>query len=103
MPEPVRAPRSFRAPGRVNLIGGQVDYHEGWVVSMAIDQYVEVVVSPRTDGRVVARSQQPEYALDGPVDIAADGSEHAAAVTPKWGRGVAGVVDVLAKLDRPAV
>ncbi|MDQ1383669.1 MAG: Galactokinase galactose-binding signature, partial [Actinomycetota bacterium] len=23
----------FRAPGRVNLIGGQVDYHEGWVVS----------------------------------------------------------------------
>ncbi len=33
-------PRTFRAPGRVNLIGGQVDYHEGWVVSLAIDRDV---------------------------------------------------------------
>ena len=28
--------RTFRAPGRVSLIGGQVDYHEGWIVSLAI-------------------------------------------------------------------
>ena len=41
MPETTRR---FRAPGRVNLIGGQVDYHEGWVVSMAIDRDVQVAV-----------------------------------------------------------
>ena len=95
-------PRRFRAPGRVNLIGGQVDYHEGWVVSMAIDHHVEVIATPRADGRVRARSHQSTFALDGPVDVAADGSEDARAVEPKWGRGVAGVVRVLADLGRPA-
>ncbi len=95
--------RRFRAPGRVNLIGGQVDYHEGWVVSMAIDQHVEVQASTRTDGRVVAHSHQPAYALDGPVDIAADGSDEPRAIRPTWGRGVGGVVRVLADLGRPAV
>ena len=67
----LRPTRRFRAPGRVNLIGGQVDYHEGWVVSMAIDRDVQVTVSPRTDARVVARSAD----ADGTVDVAADGSD----------------------------
>ncbi len=31
---------SFRAPARVNLIGGQVDYHEGLVVGIAADRDV---------------------------------------------------------------
>ena len=61
MPEPARR---FRVPGRVNLIGGQVDYHEGWVVSMAIDRDVTVTARPRTDGRVVARSGEIEGTVD---------------------------------------
>ncbi|HTK14863.1 MAG TPA: galactokinase family protein [Acidimicrobiia bacterium] len=52
MPDRVRR---FRAPGRVSLIGGQVDYHEGWVVSMAINRDVTVSVRARADERVVAR------------------------------------------------
>jgi len=67
----------FRAPGRVNLIGGQVDYHEGWVVSMAIDRDVRVVVEPRPDGRVLARSHE----LEGVVDVAADGLDDPRAIT----------------------
>jgi galactokinase len=94
-------PRRFRAPGRVNLIGGQVDYHEGWVVSMAIDHYVEVTATPRTDGRILARSRQPAYALDGAVDIAADGTDEPRTIEPRWGRGVGGVVRVLGELGRP--
>ena len=62
---------AFRAPGRVNLIGGQVDYHEGWVVPMAIDRDVVVEATPRDDGRVVAR----RIDLDGTVDVAADGRD----------------------------
>jgi galactokinase len=92
-------PRVFRAPGRVNLIGGQVDYHEGLVVSMATDRDVRVAVSPRDDRRVVAHSAE----LRGPVDIAADGRDEPAAVRPEWGRVVAGVVRTLADAGREPV
>jgi galactokinase len=81
----------FRAPGRVNLIGGQVDYHEGWIVAMAIDHDVRITASPRTDARITATSR--EYA--GTVEIAADGSDDPVRVEPSWGRTVAGVARVL--------
>jgi galactokinase len=92
-------PERFRAPGRVNLIGGQVDYHEGWVVSMAIDRDVMVVAQPRADGRIVARSDE----LDGIVNVAADGGDDPGAVQPAWGRVVGGVTRVLAELGRRPV
>jgi galactokinase len=95
----VNAPRSFRAPGRVNLIGGQVDYHEGWVVSLAIDRDVVVQARVRTDGRVVARSSD----FDGAVDIAADGRDDPPSTEPAWGRAVAGVVRTLADIGRAPV
>jgi galactokinase len=93
MPDTVRR---FRAPGRVSLIGGQVDYHEGWVVSMAIDRDVMVTARPRTDGRIAARSRD----LDGVVDVAAGAAGDPRAVVPSWGRAVAGVAHVLADLGR---
>lgn len=89
--------RHSRAPGRVNLIGGQVDYHEGLVVSMAIDRDVRVTAVARADGRVVATSSE----LPGTVDVAADGRDEPAHVEPRWGRTVAGVVRVLAEAGRP--
>jgi galactokinase len=104
-PQPKRRPidrtstRAFRAPGRVNLIGGQVDYHEGWVVSLAIDRDVSVRATARDDGRVVARSSD----FDDVVDVAADGSDDPPAVRPSWGRAIAGVTRVLAELGRPPV
>lgn len=81
--------RAFRAPGRVNLIGGQVDYHEGWVVSMAIDRDVRAEVEPRADARIVANSREYE----GEVTIPS-------AAGPPWGRTVAGVVQVLRERGR---
>jgi len=89
---------TVRAPGRVNLIGGQADYHEGWIVAMAIDRDVRVRVTSRTDGRVRARSRQ----LDGEVSVAADGRDDPAVVRPAWGRLVAGVARVLGEMGRPA-
>ena len=73
------------APGRVNLIGGHVDSHEGRVVSMAIDRGVAVGYTPRTDRRIVATSD----GFDGTADLDLD--HLGGATTPAWGRLLAAV------------
>jgi galactokinase len=52
-----RAPRVFSAPGRVNLIGEHTDYNDGFVLPMAIERRAYVAAAERSDGLVVARSQ----------------------------------------------
>jgi galactokinase len=94
------APAAYlRAPGRVNLLGGHIDYHEGPIVAMAIDRDVVVGMRPTADARVTVHSLD----LAGTVDIAADGSTDARDVEPSWGRAVAGVVRELARAGRPPV
>lgn len=87
------ATRVVRAPGRVNLLGGHVDYHEGPVVCLAIDREIAIAYRPRDDGRIVLRSLD----LDGVVDVAADGGDDPTVVEPRWGRLVGGVARVLAE------
>jgi len=94
------APAAYvRAPGRVNLLGGHVDYHEGPVAAMAIDRDVVVGMRPKTEARVTVTSLD----LHGVVDVAADGSTDPRTVEPAWGRTVAGVVNALAIAGRPAI
>lgn len=42
----------FRAPGRVNLIGGHTDYNDGFVLPVAIDRAVYLLARPRADRNV---------------------------------------------------
>jgi galactokinase len=37
------------APGKINLMGEYTEFSEGYVLSVAIDRYVEVAISRRTD------------------------------------------------------
>ncbi len=91
--------RWFRAPGRVNLIGDHTDYHDGFVLPLAVDRDCVVAARPRDEGRVTVRSVE----LGGAVDVAADGTDEPAAVDPAWGRYVAGVVRALADARRAPV
>src|SRR3954466_1773587 len=43
---------AVRAPGRLELLGNHTDYNEGLVMSLAVDKYIEMAVSPRRDGKI---------------------------------------------------
>ena len=88
-----RSVRTRWAPGRVNLIGGQVDWHEGWVVTMAIDRGVSVTARPRPDARITAHSTATDDAVEFAI---ADAIADPGAVLPAWGRTVAAAARVLA-------
>ena len=52
----VPARQSFRAPGRVNLIGEHTDYNDGFVMPAAIDLHTEVIIQARDDRKLVISS-----------------------------------------------
>jgi galactokinase len=88
-----------RAPGRVNLIGDHTDYQDGLCLPMAIDREVVVRARGRDDQMVVARSD----AMDGVVELPADGTTEPASVEPRWGRSVAAVLRGLAERGRAPI
>ncbi len=85
-------PASFtvRAPGRINLIGGHVDFHEGPVICCAIDRAVEIDVEPTHRPMIHVVSE----GFDGVVTVVLDGSGSRIEHQPDWGRSVAAVVDL---------
>lgn len=83
------APRIFRAPGRLNLIGEHTDYNDGFVLPAAIDKATFVAASPRTDRTLIAES------LDFEGSISVNLDERSAQVRTDWGKYVQGVALVL--------
>jgi len=79
------------APGRVNLIGEHTDYHDGFVLPVAIDLKTRVLAAPRADRTVCIRSDNLDEILT--FDLEELDPER----LPRWGRYVAGPAWALAE------
>jgi galactokinase len=70
----IAAARTFRAPGRVNLIGEHTDYNEGFVMPAGIGFSTFVTISPRADRKLSLFSENfaegAEFDLDEPNPVA---------------------------------
>ena len=80
------------APGRVNLIGEHTDYNDGFVFPVAIDKYIHIAASTRSDRQVHLHAlDMDEEALFG-LDVP-DESE-----TPAWCKYLKGVAHLLQEM-----
>ena len=80
---------AIRAPGRVNLIGDHTDYHEGFVLPMAIDRAAVLLGRRRPDRLIRAHS----LALGAGVTIDPDATGRH---PERWAHYLQGVLSVLA-------
>ena len=81
------APRVFKAPGRVNLIGEHTDYNDGFVFPMAIDRYTHVAISSRHDRKLELFSED----MDETIRVDLDDNQKKG----RWSDYVAGVAKML--------
>lgn len=88
-------PRTFRAPGRVNLIGEHTDYNDGFVLPAALDFATYAACAPRNDRRVrvatLTLEREFEFSLDDPPNDS----------FPAWTEYVQGIALILERSGYP--
>ncbi len=80
----------YRSPGRINIIGEHTDYNDGFVLPGAIDRYVYVGISKRSDKTVKLYSVNFEETIVSAID-------RLEVQSAQWASYVLGVCQLLAK------
>ncbi|UCC81505.1 MAG: galactokinase [Gemmatimonadota bacterium] len=84
-----------RAPGRVNLMGGHVDYNDGLVLPVAVDLEVAVAFTPRDDRHIRIYAESFDETAEFDISELTPGS------VGGWAAYPAGVAWAIAKADLP--
>lgn len=82
----------YAAPGRVNLIGEHTDYNDGFVMPMAIEKDIRMVIQLRNDKKVKAFSLDYDKVIEFKVDKLFYDKENI------WINYIKGIIDELQKL-----
>lgn len=85
---------SVRAPGRINLIGEHTDYNNGFVLPAAINKYVQVHISKRSDDQISLYASQFDEQLEFSMSGISPQKKH-------WSNYVLGIVDQLLQKHLP--
>ncbi|MCC2600295.1 galactokinase [Sphingobacterium sp. FBM7-1] len=81
-------PLVVRSPGRINIIGEHTDYNEGFVLPAAVDKYIYVGISRRTDSKIYLYSLNFNETVISAVETSHTLSTH-------WANYILGMADQL--------
>lgn len=80
------------APGRVNLIGEHTDYNDGFVLPVAIDKYIHIAASKRSDRQVIVHALDMNETCRFSLDASSNSSD------PAWSNYLKGVANLLQEI-----
>jgi galactokinase len=84
----------YAAPGRVNLIGEHTDYNDGFVMPMAIEKDIRMVMQLREDKKVKAYSLDYDKLIEFKIDNLLYDKENI------WVNYIKGIIDELQKMGK---
>lgn len=84
----------YAAPGRVNLIGEHTDYNDGFVMPMAIEKDIRMVMQLREDKKVNAYSLDYDKLIEFKIDNLLYDKENI------WVNYIKGIIDELQKMGK---